>query len=696
MGWSFERTDRSRFHAVIDIRPGSMTCELFFLEVWRICSSRRISSLELLLAPCDAASNSPACCNMREDDSWEALDSCAMVLKTLAVSLLPYAAAPLQPAFKIVPSSSVDGERVISCDPAEVVDAYGFDNVAVELLREAMDGLAAANFGRREQARLVLLTARLLSEATVLRRAGLSVWSLQSGLRQAADLAELAVRRLVVAPMVHVEELGMGELSPDDVSWFFAAEPLAAHVPQVADCGLEEVVRSSDAVPAAVAGDAKPAVGDICAELCQRHGGPVASQHCFAYGRQGLVQQPRMRLFRGIACHIPKSFVCCAGSLLTELIVERHDSAEHKVHLFGGSVCLDADLVSAAYDSCAPPQRRTKEHIFQNAGARLLSSTDEEHRLLSEAVHVLSSHGTEAILISGEVSSVVGEACRAAGLLLLGGIPARQLHALAADLGTEVLHGLPAVDSDKAPQVWQAKRKLQVELLECKPCPADFGFPLLGFRQPLLPHQNGAAQDLQDPFWEVWAAGEGGKPAASVVLLESGSEAQLRQLHAELHDTLLSELSQPCSYTIARDWMVKTAEALEETLSATSAPDAAVDEQDPLLAPWLQLQGDPTGDHAACQGLASTLRQVEAEESEYCSRCHPDEEETSLQAETSVAAITLLRRGIRFVEVILSFDEIQLREPTKGPCSHRIVRCCWASGMPPFSEDLGAIMDLGR
>ena len=607
---------------------------------------------------------------MRECDAWDALDSCATVLKTLAASVLPFAASPQRSTFKIV-SSACEDELVLSCDPAEVVDAHGLDMVAVELLREAMDGLAAAHFGRREQARLVVLGSALLAEAAALRRSGLSVWTLQSGLRCAGFIAEAAIEKMRIgipsSCKIHIAENHMAALGDeDDVSWFFTA----IEEPPQTDAEVHVAARKQGNSPTGSSDlTASIEVNDICAELCRRHNGPVESQHCFVYGRQKLVRQPQMRLFRGIACRVPQCYVSCPSGMMRQLTNAKEMASMRKQFL--RSVCMDADLVSAAYDSCAPPQRRTKEQVFQNAGTLLLSSFRERQQV-SEAIRMLAERGTEALLVSGEVSDAVAELCRIEGLLLVGGLPARLLHALAKDLEAEVLHGLPALASADTPELppWQAKRALRIELVdrECSRC--DFVFPLLGYRQPLLPHQShqSGAAELVDPFWELWAAADGGMPAASVVLLESSCEPQLRQLHAELHDTFLRQLGSQPGGKVDRNWIVKAAEALEESADSADFPALmTANEEEPSVAPWLHRQGDLTGNHAACQAMASALRQIAATEADYCTKCCGDgaEEDVNLEPETGHAALAVLRRGTRLVEVILSLDEAQLWPSSK-------------------------------
>ena len=599
---------------------------------------------------------------MREDDSWELLDGCAAVLKTLAVSLLPFAAAPAQPIFKIVDSSSVDGERVISCDPAEVVDAHGFDMVAVELLREAMDGMAAG-FGRREQARLVLLASGLLAEAAVLRRSGLSAWTLQSGLQQAVEMAEVAIRKVTfLQTNVEIQQSFTDPTgNDDDVSWFFtAAEEPSISLPTQTPSAAHKAVSNVDAVAAeSMMDDMRTAVKGICFDLCGRHNGPE-SQHCFVYGRQKLVKHPRLSRCRGIACRVPKSHVAGHRMLCRQVDDQSGRETTEQALRFSRSVCLDADLFSATYDSCAPSQRRTKETVFQNAGASLLSTTEDQNQLLSQALHALSANGTETLLISGEVSRAAADMCQAAGLLLIAGIPARLLCALAADLGVEVLHGLPAMDeNDGTSWPWQAKRALRVQLVEVNAFSGDFAFPLLGFRQPLLPHQNDRMAN-QEPLWEIWAAAEDGDPASSVVLLEGSCEPLLRQLHAELHDTFLAQLMQSGRGEVDHGWMLKAADALEETAMSSTLPALlAAKHPDPPLAPWLHQSGNITGVRAACGALASALRHVSAAEENYFTEC-VGEQDTSAPAETSSSALAVLKRGTRFVEVLLSLDEAQL------------------------------------
>mmetsp|Transcript_160248 Transcript_160248/g.514170 ORF Transcript_160248/g.514170 Transcript_160248/m.514170 type:complete len:115 (-) Transcript_160248:1568-1912(-) len=92
------------------------------------------------------------------------------VLRRIADSLAPFThreSAAL--VCKVVDAGYGDAPS-ISCDPLEIIDAFGFDErlVAARILHDAMEGLSDADFGRVEQARLAALTFALAREAGAL------------------------------------------------------------------------------------------------------------------------------------------------------------------------------------------------------------------------------------------------------------------------------------------------------------------------------------------------------------------------------------------------------------------------------------------------------------------------------------------------------------------------------------------------
>ena len=111
---------------------------------------------------------------------------CAMVIEkdrvlfnTLATSLAPFAAS--QRSLKILAN-----EGRISCDPSEILEAHDpGDSLPLFLLRESVEGIG--HFGRRAQARLVLLSAAMLNELQL---------HLVGGLRRAAKIADIALQKL--------------------------------------------------------------------------------------------------------------------------------------------------------------------------------------------------------------------------------------------------------------------------------------------------------------------------------------------------------------------------------------------------------------------------------------------------------------------------------------------------------------------
>ncbi|CAE8588190.1 unnamed protein product, partial [Polarella glacialis] len=461
------------------------------------------------------------------------------LLQRVASSLASFAAegtgAP--GVFKVVPDvGGRPGARVLTCDPIEVLDAFGLDGqVAIEALREAMEGLANANFGRSEQARLALLVAALLSEATNLRRAGLSTWAIRGAVRRSAQVVESTLQRvasehlgqrvLSSVPMVAegVQTIGLipfesgaeQDDEEDDVDWFFSSSEM-----------VTPAVSSTAPVPEAVALAAKPleaelagndgdlqVLEDICVELSRRHGGGSmgsagsgsgTGRQCFVYAKVRPQLRTLSLLSSGIICQVPLEHLTASTKLLSRLLGS--SSGSEQPLFFQHAVFLDADLTSSAYETCAPAQRRLRETLVQQApvagGLLLPSAKALKNSALAQAIcSLVQARGSEAIFLSGEASPSAAEACCLAGILLVGAIPVRLLHALAEDAGAEVLHGLPFDEELTAERVvsWEAKLPVRVELAQLKPevRRSSFSFPLLGFRQPLLLHQLGVGQSVR-------------------------------------------------------------------------------------------------------------------------------------------------------------------------------------------------------
>jgi hypothetical protein len=147
------------------------------------------------------------------------------------------------PVFKIVPGCGGDGP-VLSCDVLEVVDAHGLDeNIAVTVIREAVEGLSEAHFGRSDQVRLVVLAATLLAEVAALRHGGLTPWALRGALRLAEDLAMMALERLaaerlaveVLDGLAHQTAVAHADGDCDDVALFLggtedAEDDISQHI----------------------------------------------------------------------------------------------------------------------------------------------------------------------------------------------------------------------------------------------------------------------------------------------------------------------------------------------------------------------------------------------------------------------------------------------------------------------------------
>merc|ERR1711970_533051 len=106
-------------------------------------------------------------------------------------------------------------------------------------------------------------------------------------------------------------------------------------------------------------------------------------------------------------------------------------------------------------------------------------------------------------------SSSVASTCQSNNVLLVSLLPVRLLNALAAAVGASVLRGLPSTqegDRENSPPSWTAAVSMCCRLkeLDAEQRKGCFSFPLLGFRQPLLPHQCGCGDDVTGLCWEMW------------------------------------------------------------------------------------------------------------------------------------------------------------------------------------------------
>eukprot|EP00438_Fugacium_kawagutii_P010977 Skav217183 [mRNA] locus=scaffold5232:85903:87956:+ [translate_table: standard] len=647
------------------------------------------------------------------------------IFKALAISLTPFAAS--QPSFKII----ADDAR-ISCDPAEILEAHDpGDSLPLALLREAVEGIAL--FGRRAQARLVLLGAAILDELPA---------QCVGGLRRAGDLADMALQKLQkeTRPTAMRLEQAEGKTSPgtktcnnlvieeevsDDVSWFFSTDAdekletantdpsptkaelaelvekqgvdsVVSHLPGEDTVGSvsEQLRRRCTATPLDKSGSGAGrqcfAYGRIRQYISEAHGkgrgkrwkgrqprpkhlrgrppatpldksGSGAGRQCFAYGR--IRSAHRVSLKEGIICQVPHGYVAARGSTFPKLMGKaegkdgKADSPGFKVLK---AIFIDADLVSA-YESCAPAQRQLQERLLSDVprvtggspsttSARALFTSEERDMLLDQKLRSLKTLGFDAVMLSGDFSEAVASTRCELGLLV-GGIPARLLHALAADCGAEVLHGLPDSPSSTFWETWVSKRPMSLQIKhvsvdEQKRC---FSYPLLGQRQSLLPEVTG----LLDGFWEVHAWADGVGTAACTVLLEASCEPILRQTFAELSDSVLKGLEHfehttgPDNKSLGREipsnWMLLVAEALEEVATSEGYPALlAAEEQTPLVAPWVGPPGDAIGDKAACSAFVAGLRKVAAME----------EELEGSASEDITAARAVLRRGSRLVQLL--------------------------------------------
>ena len=449
------------------------------------------------------------------------------------------------------------------------------------------------------------------------------------------------------------------------MSWFFSTD-VGEQLDVTYPVSTEADLNASDASTAlhrsgGLLGESGESVSSVSDELCRRcadaataldKSGSGAGQQCFVYGRIKPVQ-PRMTLRDGIVCHVPHGYIAARGSAVAKLVDMEGATKSNALK----TIFLDADLTSSAYASCAPAQRRLKEQLVQSTvtseaqreNFKVFFASEEHDKLLVENLHSLKSCGFEAILLSGDFSEAVASASCDIGLLVAGGIPARLIHALAADCGAEVLHGLP--DCGKISQslnILDVKRGVNLKLRDLPEGERSrcFCYPLLGRRQSLLPE---VSMTEMNGFWEVWAWAEraeaGSTDTSCTVLLEASCEPQMRQSFAELSDSVLAGLDNvkhADNRELPRDWMLQVADALEQVATSEAYPTLlAVEERVPLVAPWVSPVGDATGDKAACAAFAASLRRVVAMEG-------PEE----LANEDFKAATAILQRASRLVQLL--------------------------------------------
>jgi len=555
------------------------------------------------------------------------------VLRRIADSLAPFThreSAAL--VCKVVDAGYGDAPS-ISCDPLEIIDAFGFDErlVAARILHDAMEGLSDADFGRVEQARLAALTFALAREAGALLESGLTPWELRKALRKSeaiakATLAQLSseflaselMRNFASASATYFADEsatsalpGVGDDlagaalrgdddSDEDVGWFFEKpapaqmapppQPVTVELPSLQ--GARQFSRNDD-------------VNKVCSELVARHlaACDIASsqrdRHCFVYASVRPLATPVCEVVRGVMCHVSFEHAVLCGA------------RDFRVT---NAVFIDGDLTGDAYESCAPAQRRVRESLV-SSGA-LVSVQGLKEAAVGEALQRLFAlRATGAIFLAGEASAAAATACRRAGARLFGGLPGRLVSALAEEAGAEVLQGLPDAISlgvGSTRPAWEAKRELRCLLRELEPerRKGCFAFPLLGHRQALLPHQFSSGEDIQRSCWELrvhaeasTSAGPGGGSACSTVVLQAACEPVLRRLHAEVSDCLFEALREASEgpggarrVPAAETW----AEAICKALGSDGSTAASRAPPSSHLAPWLA----PSGGEALAETAA--------------------------------------------------------------------------------------------
>lgn len=617
-------------------------------------------------------------------------------------------AVPDMPVFKSLRGQTEEfGESgAISCDALEVVDWLGLEgDLSATMVREAMEGLAESNFGRTEQARLAVLVSYLLKEASELERQCMTTWTICKSLKQvehiaAATLERLAAERLaaeVIADLNRRESAtaaaGVSGINAimhepatvaiddddeqDDVDWFFEAaeaKPVEVDLQPSCDHATVQVKPTHPHIMPKSLGMVGETVEEICRALGQScvHSAVSCNEtsklrgqnhHCFVYASVRPCVEPLVVLRRGVVCHVLRESATLPMPFL---------GRERCVHC---ALFIDADLTEAAYESCAPHSRRIIETVTMTLQPglgvqQLLQATrDASHHAAvgDDLEQLLSARNIGAIFTSGIACEAVTYTCQRCGVPLITLLPVPILRAMAAEAESEILHGLPTGNSSFTEKLerhsWEGQKPLNLMFNELSEerrhrC---FSFPLLGHRQPLLWHQAAVGERAVGVCFEMRAftAEVTGSNAASTVMLEASCEATLRQLHAQLSESLFSELRRREEGSMARwlpgtgAWAGAISEALQEVTTEEPGEKVLL-----AVAPWLVLHEDSLASAAALHAFSRAFRSLQELEAAGVSELQDDEDHLCTSAvEPHSAVCTVLTRAIRTTQLLVSTVE---------------------------------------
>lgn len=461
---------------------------------------------------------------------------------------------------------------------------------------------------------------------------------------------------------------GSSDDDEDDVGWFFGeSEPLPAIC-------TSPSTGPTEATPPEAFGSGEPkSLDSLCEALrhrCMSATDPEGrgqrgdgGRHYFVYAAVRPHRAPLCALVPGIVCHVPQD--CCVLPALPSAGTSLCGASLNRLPQIYRAAFIDGDLQGAAYESCAPADRRVVEALVLAEPRPYLAAKCETQ--LAEAVQVaMAAQGLEAIFLSGEASPAVESACRRNGALLVMRLPARLLHALAEEAGTEVLHGLP-VGLNRLPWLSQGSLQCEVRQLAAQQRCSCFSFPLLGYLQPLLPHQYSVGEDMALQCWELRASsvvGNGG--AVWTAVLEASCEPTLRQLHAEVSDRLFCAMRESEGAAIGETRRLPPragawAHAVAARLAATEVASLEAAAGAQIVAPWLttRLADSAAGESAALSRFSEAFLRIAEEESQ--GRV-ADNEYTDLslppaQSDTVDAVCTVMRRAVRAVEILINLEE---------------------------------------
>eukprot|EP00929_Paragymnodinium_shiwhaense_P080708 TRINITY_DN42107_c0_g1_i1.p1 TRINITY_DN42107_c0_g1~~TRINITY_DN42107_c0_g1_i1.p1 ORF type:complete len:572 (-),score=130.86 TRINITY_DN42107_c0_g1_i1:10-1575(-) len=482
----------------------------------------------------------------------------------------------------------------------------------------------------------------------------------------------------------------------EDVAWFFSepTPPAAAAIGPIV--GVQQKAETAAFEQSGCAKELR----ELAQELLRRRQSSIgesrvvrlseeSQDEVFVYAAQRTVSRARCCLRRGFIAHVAEE----------HLVIDARQLRREGVSLPGWRRCvfIDADLGSVAYGSCAPGDRQLQHSLVLADGSGTEGAADasgsaaQDVELLAAWQRLVSRRRTQAIFLSGLASEVLLAACRREDVAVVMLLPVRQLRALAKQASAEVLRGLPLAvpGSEECRPPWEAKEAIRCDLrqLTAEQRQACFSFPLFGYRQALLPHQNAIGEDVNSVCWELFLRAEGGGgEEVSTILLEASCQPTLRCLHAELSDLLCllwrsgdilhGGLASATTASAAGGerrlpgagrWALAAAESLETRAVSLQSGVSAQMRSEQQVAPWLVPGYDEVAEAVALEAYARAFRRLgEKEEADsegaLCDRtaCRDvaSAEATDDFFESLLSIQAVVRRCAGVVELLLNLEDI--------------------------------------